>query len=172
MEFEEVIKKRKSIRKFKEKEIPDKLIYKIIEIANLSPSAGNLQARNVIIVKNKEIKIKIAKICFEQNFISEAPVVFVIFANLNESAKKYGERGKELYAIQDATIFASYIQLIATNYGLSSCWVGAFNETELKKLFEIKENLKPIAVMPIGYSDEEKERPPRRSIDQIIKKEI
>ncbi len=172
MEFEEVIKNRKSIRKFKDNGISDELIYKLIELANLSPSAGNLQARSVIIVKNEEIKKEIAKICYEQDFISKAPVVFVVFANLDESAERYGERGKNLYALQDATIFTSYLQLIATNYGLSSCWVGAFDENALKKLFNIKENLKPIAVLPIGYSAEEKKRPPRKSIKELIIREI
>lgn len=169
MEFEEVIKNRKSVRKFKNKEVPDELIDKIIELANLSPSAGNLQARNVIIVKDRRMKERVAEICLNQSFISEAPVVFVILANLNESSSKYGERGEKLYALQDATIFASYLQLIATNYGLSSCWVGAFDEEELGKLFNLEKKLKPIAVIPLGYADENRERPPRKSINELIK---
>lgn len=172
MEFEEVINKRKSIRKFESKEIPQELIYKIIELANLSPSAGNLQARSVVIVKDKEVKKKIAEICYGQSFIESATVVLVICANLEESAKKYGERGRNLYAIQDATIFASYIQLVATNFGLASCWVGAFNENTLKQLLNLKDELKPIAVIPLGFSKEDKERPPRKNLKEIIIKEI
>lgn len=173
MDLEEVINRRKSIRKFENKEISKEIIYKIIELANLSPSAGNLQARSIIIVENKEVKKELAKICFGQNFLESASIVLIIFANLEESAKRYGERGRELYAIQDATIFASYIQLLAKNYGLDSCWVGAFDENKLKKFLGLtNNNLRPIAIIPIGYSSEEKERPPRKNLKNIIIKEI
>jgi len=172
MEFEEVVKKRHSIRSFKEKEIPKEKINKILELANLSPSAGNLQARSVVIIKNKKIKEQIAKAALDQNFIIEAPVVFVICANLEESASKYGKRGRELYAIQDATIFASYLQLATVSLGLDSCWVGAFDEEELKIILNLGDKFRPIAIIPVGYAAEEPYLTDRKSLDEIIQKEF
>ena len=168
MEFEEVLRKRHSIRKFEEKEIPAEIIKKILELSNLSPSAGNLQARKVVLIKDKKIKEEIVQAALGQDFISEAPIVFVVCADLEESVGKYGERGKELYSIQDATIFASYLQLAATSLGLASCWVGAFEEEEVKRVLELPGGLKPIAIIPVGYPAESPYRTSRKDLDEII----
>jgi nitroreductase len=79
---------------------------------------------------------------------------------------RYGTRG-DMYAVQDATILAAYIQLVAVNYGLSTCWVGAFREYRIIKELVLEDNLKPIAVLPIGYSPTIKERGRRKGIDKI-----
>lgn len=164
MDFEEVVRKRQSIRRFEEKEIPEEKIRNILELANLSPSAGNLQARKVFLIKDKETKERITS---GRDFISEAGVVLVVCADQNESAE-YGEWGRELYSIQDATIFTSYLQLAATSLGLASCWVGAFDEEEIKRILNIPEGLKPIAILPIGYPAEKPTRTPRKKLEDIV----
>lgn len=172
MDLEEVIKKRQSVRRFQEKEIPEEKIKKILELANLSPSAGNLQARCVLVIKKKEVKEKIAQAGFGQGFITQAPVVFVICANPQESAIKYGERGEKLYSIQDVTIFAAYLQLAACSLRLSSCWVGAFDEKRLSEILNLPSEIKPIAILPVGYPAEEPYPTGRKDLDEIIFKEI
>lgn len=172
MDFEEVLRKRHSIRKFRDKKISKKIIERILELANLSPSAGNLQARSVVIVRDRKMKEKLSEAALRQGFILEAPVVFIICANLEESAKKYGERGRELYAIQDATIFGAYLQLAITSLGLVSCWVGALDEIELKKILGLPEGVKPIAVIPTGFADETPYLTGRKSLGEIIEKEF
>lgn len=172
MDFEDVLIKRHSIRKFQEKEIPEKKIEKILELANLSPSAGNLQARSVVIIKDKKIKEKVSRVALDQHFILEAPLVFVICANLEESAQKYGKRGRELYSIQDATIFASYLQLAITSFNLASCWVGAFDEIELKEILDLPEKMWPIAIIPSGFAAETPYSTERKSLSEIIEKEL
>lgn len=171
MGFEEVLRKRHSIRRFKEKEVGEDKIKKILGLANLSPSAGNLQARTVVIVKDKEIKRKICQAALGQNFIAEAVVVFVVCANLEESAKKYGKRGRELYSIQDATIFASYLQLAVTSLDLASCWIGAFNEDGVSEILKLPKEIRPIAIIPVGEPAEKPYLTGRKSLDEIIYKE-
>lgn len=168
MEFEEVLKERRSVREFLEKPVSKELVKKILELANLSPSAGNLQARKVVLIKDKETKKKLAQAANGQDFLCEAPLVFIICAVPEESAAKYGERGRKLYALQDATIFTSYLQLAVASLGLASCWVGAFEEEEIKRILELRENLRPIAIIPIGYTYEKPERTPRKNLDKII----
>lgn len=93
----------------------------------------------------------------------------VFCADLIRSALKYGKRGAELYAIQDATIAASFAMLSATNLGLSSCWVGGFDENEVKKILNIKSKyLIPIAILAIGYGDEDPERARRRNLKDLV----
>lgn len=168
MEFEKVLKERRSVRKFQKEEIPEEIIRRVLELANLSPSAGNLQARKVVLVKDDGTKEKIAQASHNQEFVAEAPIVFVICADLKESAVKYGERGRELYSVQDATIFASYLQLTATSLGLSSCWVGAFEEEAVRKILGLAGNLRPVAVIPVGYPGEKLTGTPRKDLNEII----
>ncbi|KKL55365.1 hypothetical protein LCGC14_2256170, partial [marine sediment metagenome] len=139
MEFVDVLHKRQSTRKFQNREVSDELIREIVQLAGLAPSAGNLQAFRVVIVRDKITSIS-------------APVSLVICATPEVSASKYGERGRSLYAVQDATIFAAYIQLVITNYGLSSVWIGAFNEGKISRSLHLDEHLRPIAMILLGYS--------------------
>lgn len=170
MEFFDVIKSRHSIRKFKLKEIEKNKIKKILETANAAPSAGDFQSYEMVLVKNKYTKEKLATAAYDQECISEAPAVLVFLANPNKSLLRYGTRGKELYCIQDATIAASYAQLAATNLGLGSVWIGAFDEKKVKKIINSK-NLKPVCIMPIGYPNEKPYITPRKKISDLVHEE-
>lgn len=169
MEFNEVIKNRRSIRQFKPTEIPDETIREILELAQLAPSAGNLQAYKVKIIKSKEDKMKLKEATMsKQESLVSAPVVLVICADREESGKKYEERGKNLYSIQDATIFASYVQLTIASMGLTAVWVGGFSEEEVKSALSLPENLQPVAMIPFGYPDGEPRPRERKNLEDII----
>ncbi len=169
MEFKKVLEKRQTIRRFKNKNIPEETIREILELANLAPSAGNLQAFKIIIIKNDEIKKRIPEFTFSsQDFIAEAPVVFIIFADLGVSAARFNERGRDLYAIQDATIFASYLQLAAASKKLTTVWVGSFDEKKVQKFFQTPKNLKPVVIMPCGYPKIEAPKTKRKKMEELI----
>lgn len=168
MNFFEVLRKRRSVRKFKQQTIPEDKLKLIYESINSAPSAGNLQAYEVFVVKDK-VKLKqLAEAAFGQEFIAEAPVALVFCANPARSRWRYGLRGEKLYCLQDATIACAYAQLSATALGLGSVWVGAFNEDEVRKIIGIGGNLIPVAILPIGYPDETPEPTPRREMDDLI----
>jgi len=152
--MDEVFRKRHSTRSFKEKEIEPEKLKEILEAANSAPSAGDLKAREIVVVKDKKTKESLVKatISGRQKFVAEAAVVLVFFAVPLRSAAKYKERGKDLYCLQDATISASFAWLQAVMLGLSGCWVGAFEESQVKDILKIKEDWRPIALLPIGYS--------------------
>lgn len=173
MLFEDVIAKRQSVRMYLDKKVPQDLVKKILALANLSPSAGNLQARRVIVVKNLDIRKKLKATCNGlSRFTIEPPVIFVVCSVPEESEIKYGERGKKLYALQDATIFASYLQLAAESLGLASCWVGSFNEKEVAAILDLPKNLIPVAMIPIGYSAEKHREKSRKTLEEVIYKKI
>lgn len=173
MLFEEIIKKRQAVRNYLDREVSEGLIEKILNLASLSPSAGNLQARRVIVVKDKTIIKELRATCGGfGRFSIEPPVVFVICSVPEESAVKYGDRGKNLYALQDATIFASYLQLAAVSLGMVSCWIGNFDEKKALEILSIPKDLKPVAMIPIGYSREELREKSRKTLSELIYKEI
>ncbi|MEM4554531.1 MAG: nitroreductase family protein [Candidatus Anstonellaceae archaeon] len=168
LDFFEAVQRRVSVREFLPKEIGEENLHKILSAVMLAPSAGNLQAFRVVLVKDAKLKEKIAAASFEQDFISQAPLVLVFLADRKRSQAKYGTRGASLYCIQDATIAAAYCQLAATALGLGSVWVGAFEEETIALLVRAKPHEIPVAVLPIGYPACQQERPPRPNLAQKI----
>lgn len=163
----ELIFSRKSIRKFKNKDIPEDILLKVLSAGNAAPTAGNLQARDFIIIRDKDTKKLIAEAAMNQMFIADAPVVIVVCANYPRSMRVYGEKGK-LYAEQDATAAIENILLASCALGLGATWVGAFYESKVSAILEIPEFSKPIAIIPIGYPDEEPEKKSRYPIKELI----
>jgi nitroreductase len=145
------------------------LIHRILETVNLAPSAGDLQAYKITVVKSEELKKEIMFAALEQDFIAQAPIVLIFSADQKQSEMKYGDRGRALYATQDATIAAAYCQLAVTALGLGSAWVGAFDPLEVSRLIQAEPYEVPIAIIPIGYPAEEPERTSRKSIDELVR---
>lgn len=150
----EIFKKRKSTRSYNpEKPIEKEKLEEILEAAHSAPSAGNLKARQILVVTDERTRERLAEAAFGQDFVAEAPVVLVFLALPKVSAQKYGERGRDLYAVQDATIAASFAWLQAVDLGLSGCWVGAFDEERVRNILSLDDKKRPVAILPIGYAD-------------------
>ena len=171
MEFFDVVKERQSIRAFKKKDIEEEKIRKILKAANSAPSAGNRQAYEIVLVRDQKRKEALVKAVHGQDFIAEAPVVLIFCINPQISSI-YGKRGAELYYCQDATIAASYTQLAATSLGLGSVWIGAYDEEKVCEIINAPKEMRPIAIIPIGYPDEKPPRTPRRKLEDIVHKEV
>lgn len=168
MEILEIIKKRRSIRKFLSKPIPKKVINELAEALIWAPSAGNLQSRRFYFVFNQKIKEELAEASRDQwSFIAKAPLVIVGCLNFNAS-ERYGERGKELFAICDVSLSIQNLMLLAYSEGLGSVWVGAFDEEKVTEILKLQKNLRPIAIIPVGYPAEKPYAPPRLSKDELI----
>ena len=149
MDVKDAILNRHSVRSFSDRKPSAELIFDFIKLANLAPSAGNLQARDFIIVDDFELKKDLSTAALNQEFIIEAPVNIVVCANLKRISS-YGKRG-ELYCIQDSAAAVEHILLLAVDNGLGACWVGAFNEHEVSKALGLPSHVRPIAIIPIGY---------------------
>ena len=171
MDYFELLKKRKAIRQFEaDKTIPKKDIDKIVEYTNLAPSARNLQGYKIFIIQKKAI-IKIFPCFYNQrsDFIKNASIILIFCLDPEMSEKQFGERGKNLYSLQDATIAATFAMLTATALGYATCWVGNFDELEVKRV--LKTSLRPVASIIVGYSKENPNRPERnkaKTISEII----
>lgn len=168
MEFFEVIKSRHSVRKFKERPVEEEKLQRILEAANSAPSAGDLQAYEIVVVRDEESKRKLVSAAYEQEFIAKAPLILVFVAHPERSSRRYGRRGAELYCIQDATIATAYAQLAATALGLGCVWVGAFDENEVAKAVGLKGSFKAVSMLPIGYPDEQPKPTPRRKLEELV----
>jgi len=167
MDFEQVIRTRRSIRSYSGKDIPDLVLRKILDAARIAPSGNNKQPWYFIVVKDADKKKKIAEYSCNQNFIAEAPVVIVC------CGKKY-PNSSEIYGdncyLVDVTIAIDHLILAARNEGIGSCWIGALHPGPIKNLLNVPENIDVLMVVPLGYPETSsfEEVSFRKSIDEIV----
>lgn len=167
MKILDAVKDRRSIRKFLNREISDEVIDKLKEALIWAPSAGNLQARKFYFVFDRTLKEKLASAALNQHFIAKAPLAIIACTD-SHIKLHYGERGIKLYAIQDVAASIMGMMLVAHEMGLGSVWVGAFNEKEVSEILNLPENLRPVAIVPVGYPASIPSAPPRVSKDYAI----
>ncbi|WRQ72909.1 MAG: nitroreductase family protein [Methanosarcinales archaeon Met12] len=155
-----IIETRRSIRRFKKKKVNLSDIKTLLRAAHMAPSAGNLQAREFIIVTNEDGRRGLSEAIYSQRHVAEVPAMVIVCANMLRSERRYGARAA-LYAIQDATASVMNILLAAHSLGLGTCWIGAFDEREVSSVLSIPAHVRPIALVAIGHPDEMPDTPPR-----------
>jgi len=171
LELLEAIKHRRSVRAYTREDVSEEEVEKLIDAARCAPSAGNIQPWEFVIVRDAEIKQKLAAAALDQTFIEEAPVVIVVCADEAQSNEGYGNRGVTLYCIQDTAAAIQNILLVVHALGLGACWVGAFREELVKKALNTPMNIRPIAVIPVGHTAEKPRAPSRRAFKEIVHNE-
>jgi nitroreductase len=147
MDVLEAIKKRRSVRNYLDRPIEEEKLNDILEAGRLAPSAGNRQEWRFIVVRDPETKMKLSEAANEQNFVGEAPVVIVACAETDGHVMSCSQPS---YPI-DVAISLDHISLAAVEYGLGTCWIGAFNEKKVKEILGIPEQIRVVELMPIGY---------------------
>ncbi len=165
--FLQVIAKRRSARSYSDKAVERIKIKKILKVATMGPSARGLQSYRIYIIEDKKKKENLARAAHDQEYVN-APLVLVFCAEPRRIRKIMGIRGERLFSVQDATIAASYAQLAATALGLVSVWVGNFSEKLVQKI--IKTDLRPVVILPVGYSNKKPESKKTRKLKEIIYK--
>jgi len=167
MEFNEVILKRHSIRTFTDQPVEAEKLQKILETANLAPSAGNLQAYEIYVVTDAKKRDGLSCAALAQEYIAAAPVALVFCTHPELTEGRYTERGTRLYTVQDATIACTFAMLAATDLGLGSVWVGTFDEKVVRLIIGATESQVPVVILAIGYPGEFPEQHRRRPLKQL-----
>jgi nitroreductase len=158
------ISQRSSVRAYKDTDIGEEKLKKILEAARLSPSSSNRQEWKFIVVKNKETRKKLANAAFGQSFIGEVPVVIVACATESKSIMACGQPA---YTV-DISIACAFMILQAYELGLGTCWIDAFKEDKVKKILKIPEHVRVVAMTPLGYPNQPPSQKFRKSLDQIV----
>jgi nitroreductase len=143
------LSKRSSVRSYTGQELTPEEVEYIMDCASTAPSAGNMQAWDVVLVTDEQQKELLSAAALDQPHVRAAAALLVVTANYVRSMSRYGERGI-LYAIQDATIACTYMMLAAHAEGLVTCWVGAFDEEEVRKLLRLPVHARPVAILCVG----------------------
>lgn len=149
MEFMDVVNTRKSIRDYQDKPVEPEKLAKILEAARLAPSWANKQCTKYIIITDKKRIEDLAQNMFARH-LKQAPIVIVACADPKDS----GSRNGMDYYLVDVGISMEHLVLAAADQGLGTCWTGGFDEEKIKKALGIPENVKVVALTPLGYPAE------------------
>jgi nitroreductase len=164
MDVFEAIMKRKSIRKYKNTEVEDEKLKKILKSAQIAPSAANRQEWKFIVVKSKETRDSLVDAAYGQKFVGEAPVTIVACSTESERVMPCGQHA---YTV-DLSIAMSFMILEATELDLGTCWLGAFDEKIVKQILDIPEEIRVPAMFTLGYADENPAPRPRKALDDVV----
>jgi nitroreductase len=167
-----LIKNRRSVRKYLEKDVSNELIEKVLESASYAPSCGNYQPWEFIVVKRQALKNDLAEASYNQKWITEVPVLIVACLNGRLAGAVYGERGLRLYGIQAVAAAIQNMLLTAESLGLGTCWVGAFSELMVARILQCPEYVRPCAIITLGYPAEKPCMPYRQDKKEYIHHEV
>ena len=168
-DFLALSKSRRSVRKYKEKDVTKEQLIRLIDAAQSAPSGGNCQPWHFYVIKDKKIQAEIKEKACGQDWILTASAFIVICTEAGRSEKNYGERGRDLYSIQDTAAAIQNILLCAKNMGLGTCWCGAFDEGKLSEILNLPEKFRPVGLIPVGYPADDSCPPQnRRPIEEIV----
>jgi nitroreductase len=166
VDLPEVIKARRSIRRYKPTPIPDEILRRILGAARLAPSANNAQPWKLIVVRDEDMKLKLTSACNNKKWMAEAPVI-VVACGFPDEADSFMGGYMNSFPV-DVAIALDHMVLAATNEGLGSCWIGRFKEEKVKDLLEIPNDVKVVALIPLGYANEEPEHSGRKHLSEIV----
>lgn len=149
MDFYDVIRTRRSIRSYKPSPISKEVLNRVLDAVRIAPSGSNRQPWNFIIVKNEELKRRLVPACGNQRFIAEAPVLIVACGH-NVNYDRGGYMG-DMSMLVDVSIAFTHLILAARAEELGTCWIGAFDNEEVKGILNIPEDVNVVAITPLGY---------------------
>lgn len=168
MNVEDAIKTRKSTRKYLDKPVEEEKLKLVLEAGRLAPSASNRQEWRFVVVRDRETRKKLAAAAGNQAFLGQAPVVIAACAETDGHIMTCGQ---PCYTI-DLAITLDHITLRAVELGLGTCWIGHFDEGQVKEILGIPDEIRVVELMPMGYpSDPTPIEKKRLSFDKIVKYE-
>ena len=164
MDVIEAIQKRRSVRVYQDRAVPEDILAKILEAARLAPSARNSQSHKFIVVKDQQLRKKLAKEGTSESFIGGAPVIIVAVALDPEYVMPGGVPAHPV----DIAIALDHMTLVAVEEGLGTCWIGAFYQDQVKQMLSISEKYKVVALLSVGYPADSPRKKSRKPLEEIV----
>lgn len=167
MDFYQVLKARRSVRKYKSTPVESDKLERILEAVRIAPSAANRQPWHFIVITDEAVRRSLTK-AYPRDWFAAAPVVICACAEPDEA---WVRMDKKNYADVDVTIAFEHLVLAAAAEGLGTCWIAAFDPAELRKALSLPAGIEPLAITPVGYPDEQPRPFVRKSLPEIVHRE-
>jgi len=165
MEFEDLIKERYSVRSYQSRPVEDEKLEKVLDAARLAPTAANKQPFQLIVVKTEGRKDELKRV-YHADWFSQAPLVICACAVKSES---WTRRDGRNYVDVDTTIAMDHLILTATNLGLGTCWIAAFDAEAAREVLELPDDVEPLLFTPLGYPADEIGTKTRKDLDELVR---
>lgn len=167
MDCLEALKTRRSVRSFAAEPVPREHLMEMIDAGRLAASAGNCQPWEFLVIDDRETIKKLKSAAFDQPHFDTAPAVIVVCAEPSRSSQ-YGERGMNYYCFLDCAAATQNILLAAHALGYGACWMGGFKEKEVRRVLNIPEQYRVVALVPVGKPYGEQWKAPKRDLSEIL----
>lgn len=167
MDFYDVIKSRRSVRKFTDEPVPEEKLRIILEAARLCPTWANKQGVRYIVVKDSDRMSKLRD-ATGQKWTKTAPMFVVVCIDPRRSGIN---KNRLEYFMVDAAIGFTHMILAATNEGLGTCWIGWFDEEAVQNILEIPKKVRVIGITPLGFPDYTPKPQERLALEEIVYEE-
>ena len=164
MQVKEAIEKRNSIRKYEDRPVPEEKLMKVLEAARLAPSGRNCQDWKFIVVRDEEKKQELGRLSGGQYHVHTAPVIIAAVATDPEELMPCGIQASPV----NLAIAIDHMTLAALEEGLGTCWIGAFDQEEVKKLLGVPEQLSIISLLTVGFPGEIGRPKNRKALEDIV----
>jgi nitroreductase len=168
MEFSELITARYSVRAYRPEPIEDEKLQAVLEAARLAPTAANRQPIQLVVLHTAGRQEEIGKI-YPREWFVQAPLVIAVCA---VSAQAWVRESDRFNArLIDAAIVADHLILAATNLGLGTCWIAAFNVEAARSALQLPEEVEPVIFTPLGYPADQAGAKIRKSLEELVRYE-
>lgn len=164
----EIIKSRRSVKSFNPKYVSWELVAKILDAGRHAPSCGNLQNWKFIVILESELKDRLAEAAQEQLNLGMAGVLIIVCAEPQKAERYFGARGERLFTVQNCAAAVENMLLEAHSLNLGTCWVGAFDEEKVKEICGIPAEVRPQAIVAVGYPKEIPNKPPKYPLEALV----
>lgn len=164
MDFSALIKKRYSVRAYRPDPVEKEKLEQVLEAARLAPTAANRQPFRMVVVHTEGRQAEMRRL-YDRDWFVEAPILICVCAMKSEA---WVSRGGMNYVYVDVAIAMDHIILAATDLGLGTCWVGAFDKDEARQALNLPDDLEPVVMTPLGYSADQPEPRERRPLSDLV----
>jgi nitroreductase len=167
MAFSELIKTRYSVRAYKPDPVEDEKLEQVLEAARLAPTAANLQPFRFIVIRTKGREAELQRI-YHRAWFTQAPVILCVCSIPAEGWVRVDGKG---YTDVDAAIAMDHLILAATDLGLGTCWIAAFDPAAAREVLGLPDGVEPIAFTPLGYPASRPTAKQRKSLADMVRYE-
>jgi len=165
MEFRQVIASRYSVRAYREVDIPEDVLQRVLEAFILAPTAANRQAMGLVVVHTKGREQALRSVYAADWFAKQPPIVVAACA---VPAASWVRKDGKCYADVDVAIAMDHLVLAATDEGLGTCWIGAFDPAAARTVLGLPDGVEPVAMTPLGYAADSPRPKRRKPLEQLV----